>query len=187
MQITERPPTPFSLPQGTVNIATQRWELEQWQGAPDPLDLQRIWSRKPKFTVDGRRSCAELAVIDHLRHDGWDGVWVSAFGGAWLRAEWFPAPAFRTIAEAGAPAWAVQTFERLRAANGGKLGGFFDVFAWREPDEIRFLEIKVARDRIQPTQRRFVERALRFHEPREFMIIEVHSLCDRRPSRFLRE
>lgn len=176
MQITERPPTPFSLPQGTVNIATQRWGLEQWRGAPDPLDLQRIWSRKPKFTVDGRRSCAELAVIDHLRHDGWDGVWVSAFGGAWLRAEWFPAPAFRTIAEAGAPAWAVETFERLRAENGGKLGGFFDVFAWREPDEIRFLEIKVARDRIQPTQRRFVETALRFHEPKEFMIIEVPQL-----------
>ena len=175
MQITERPPTLFSLSTGTIAIATQRWELEQWQGAPDPPDLQRTWSIKPKFTVDGRRSCAELAVIDYLRHEGWGGVWVSAFGGS-LRAEWFPAPAFRTIAEAGAPAWAVETFERLRAENGGKLGGFFDVYAWREPDEIRFLEIKVARDRIQPTQRRFVERAMRFHDPKQFMIIEVPGL-----------
>jgi hypothetical protein len=173
MQITERPPMPLSFCQGTVNIAIQRWELKQWQGAPDPPDLQRIWSIKPKFTVDGRRSCAELAVIGHLRHQGWDGVWVSAFGGAWLRTEWFPAPAFRTIAEAGAPAWAAEIFERLRAANGGKLSGFFDVFAWREPDEIRFIEIKVARDRIQLTQRRFVERALQFHEAKQFMIVEV--------------
>jgi hypothetical protein len=35
------------------------------------------------------------------------------------------------------------------------------------------MEIKVARDRIQPTQRRFVERALRFHDQTQFMIIEV--------------
>jgi len=48
-----------------------------------------------------------------------------------LRAEWFPAAAVRTIAETGAPTWLVETFERLLAANGGRLGGFFDVFAWR--------------------------------------------------------
>jgi hypothetical protein len=57
----------------------------------------------------------------------------------------------------------VETFERLRAANDGRLGGFFGVFAWRESDEIRFLEIKVARDRIQPTQRRFVAAATSAH------------------------
>ncbi len=58
-----------------------------------------------------------------------------------------PAPAFRTLTEAGAPAWAVETFERLRAANDGKLSGFFDVFAWRPPGEVRFMEIKVAKTR----------------------------------------
>ena len=110
--------------------------------------------------------------MDHLRRAGWDGVWVSAFGN-WLRSEWFPAPAFRTLAEAGAPAWAAEIFERLRAANDGKLSGFFDVFAWQEPDEVRFVEVKVARDRLQPTQRRFLERALRFHGRSQFMIIEV--------------
>ncbi len=84
-----------------------------------------------------------------------------------------PAPAFRTLTEAGAPAWAVETFERLRAANDGKLSGFFDVFAWRPPGEVRFMEIKVAKDKVQPTQRRFVERALRFHDQKQFMIVEV--------------
>jgi VRR-NUC domain len=105
--------------------------------------------------------------------DGWGRVWVSAFAGSWLRSEWFPAPAFRTLAEAGAPGWAVETFERLRAANDGKLSGFFDVFAWREPGEVKFLEIKVAKDRVQPTQRRFIERALCFHDQRQFMIVEI--------------
>jgi hypothetical protein len=73
MQITGRPPTPFYLPGGTVSIATERWELERWEGEADPPGLQRTWAIKPKFSVNGRRSCAELAVLDYLRRDGWDG------------------------------------------------------------------------------------------------------------------
>jgi len=52
--------------------------------------------------VNGSRSCAELAVVDHLRGDDWRGVWVNAFRGE-LRSGWFPAPAARTLAEAGVP------------------------------------------------------------------------------------
>jgi len=44
----------------------------------------------------------------------------------------------------------VEAFERLRAADGGTLGGFFDVFAWREPGQVRLAEAKVGPDRIRP-------------------------------------
>ena len=135
--------------------------------------MAKIWSRKPKFAVNASRSCAELAIVYHLRNGGWHGVWVNSFGPRELRSEWFPAPAARTLAETGAPAWAVEAFDRLRAANGGSLGGFFDVFAWREPGEVRFYEAKVGPDRIKPTQLRFAELALRFHRSERFMIIEV--------------
>lgn len=174
MEITERPPTRFDLPgrEEPVYIATQRWALEPWDGE-DPPGLAKIWSRKPKFAVNASRSCAELAIVYHLRNEGWHGVWVNSFGPRELRSEWFPAPAARTLAETGAPAWAVEAFDRLRAANGGSLGGFFDVFAWREPGEVRFYEAKVGPDRIKPTQLRFAELALRFHRPEQFMIIEV--------------
>jgi hypothetical protein len=68
----------------------------------------------------------------------------------------------------------VDIFDGLRAANGGKLGGFFDVFAWREPGEVRFDEVKVCRDPIGPNQRRFVKLALDLHHLLdEFTIIEV--------------
>jgi hypothetical protein len=67
--------------------------------------------------------------VDHLRNQGWHGVWVNSFGPRELRSEWFPAPAVTTLAETGAPAWAAEAFDRLSAANGGTLGGF----AWREP------------------------------------------------------
>ena len=167
MEITERPPTRFDLPgrEEPVYIATQRWALEPWEGE-DPPSLAKIWSRKPKFAVNGSRSCAELAIVHHLRDQGWHGVWVNSFGPRELRSEWFPAPAVKTLAETGAPAWAVEAFDRLRAANGGSLGGFFDVFAWREPGQVRFYEAKVGPDRIKPTQLRFVELALRFHRLR---------------------
>jgi hypothetical protein len=84
-----------------------------------------------------------------------------------------PAPAVKTLAQTGAPTWAVEAFDRLRAANGGTLGGFFDIFAWREPGEVRFAEAKVGPDRVKPTQLRFVELALRFHRLQEFAIVEV--------------
>ena len=172
MQITERSPTRLELPGGTiVRVATQRRALDRWDGE-DPPELGFSWSRKPKFAVNGNRSCAELAVLDQLRHHGWQGVWVSAYAQE-LRRHWFPAPAYRTLTQAGAPAWAAAIFDGLRAANSGRLCGFFDVFAWREPGEVRFAEIKVGPDRIQDTQRKFLTTALRFRALQEFMIIEV--------------
>jgi hypothetical protein len=90
-----------------------------------------------------------------------------------LRRDWFPAPAFRTLTQAGAPAWAAAIFDGLLAANSGRLGGSFDVFAWRAPGEIRFAEVKVGPERIQHTQRKFLTTALRFRALEEFMIIEV--------------
>jgi hypothetical protein len=153
-------------------VTSERWTLDRWEGAADPPDLKRIWAIKPKFVVDGCRSCAELAVLARLRDDCWDGVWVSAFSRE-LRRDWFLTDAFKSIADAGAPADVAAVFERLRAANGGSLAGFFDVFAWRE-GEVRFVEVKNAGDRLQQTQRRFVELALGLgHDLDEFLIVEV--------------
>ena len=173
MKITAQPPTPLTLSDGRlVQIATQQWALERWEGEPDPPDLARTWASKGKFSVNGRRSCAELAIMDHLQREGWQGVWVNAFARR-LHTEWFPVPGFRTLAEAGAPEWAIAVFDRLLSANCGKFTGFFDVFAWRGPGEVRFDEAKVGNDRIRGTQLRFVEQALRFHRLAEFTIIEV--------------
>ena len=135
-------------------------------GRPRPAQPCSALGHKPKFAVNGSRSCAELATVDHMRADGWQGVWVNAFRSG-LRSEWFPAPAVKTLAETGAPMWAVEAFEGLRAANGGSLSGFFDVFAWREPGEVKFYEAKVGPDRIKPTL------ALRFHRLEQFTIAEV--------------
>ena len=73
----------------------------------------------------------------------------------------------------GAPIWLIEIFERLLAANGGELGGFFDVFAWRQPGEIRFDEVKVRPNRIGLSQRKFLKTALRFHPMGQFSLVEI--------------
>ena len=80
---------------------------------------------------------------------------------------------------------AAQIFGRLHAANGGTLSGFFDVFAWREPGEVRFDEVKVGSDRIGDNQRKFVKLALdRHYCLDQFTIIQVpKSAARRRPQR----
>jgi len=184
MEITELPPTPLVLPATgkLVHVRTQQWALERWDGE-DPLGLAVPWARKPKFAVNGGRSCAELAIVHRLRAGGWGGVWVNAFRSE-LRTQWFPAPAARQLAEAGAPGWAAEAFGRLRAANGGTLSGFFDVFAWREPGQALFVEAKVGPDRIKATQLRFMEIALHFHRLDDFMIVEIpESFPHRTPAR----
>ena len=60
------------------------------------------WARKPKFSVNEDRSCAELAIVHHLQARDWNGVWVNVFRGE-LRTQWFPAPVARQLAEVGAP------------------------------------------------------------------------------------
>ncbi len=49
-----------------VYIATQRWMLDPWVDE-DPPGLSKIWARKPKFAVNGSRSCAELAIVHYMR------------------------------------------------------------------------------------------------------------------------
>jgi hypothetical protein len=180
MEITQLPPKMLTLPDGgnTVSIARQLWALEPWERDDDEPELPGYWAIKDLFSVNGSRSCAELAVLHHLRGSGWDGRWVSAWGDGTLFSEWPPGPGVKSITQAGAPRWAAEIFERLLDANPNRrrpFGGFFDVFVWREPGEVRFYEVKVGKkDDINLNQCKFVERALALdHRLEEFTIIEV--------------
>ena len=95
--------------------------------------------------------------------------------------EWFPASAFRTISCAGAAPWAAQIFDAAQDANGGKLAGFFGVFAWREQPEVLFCEAKVGPDRIHASQRVVLDRALRLRPASEFLVMNCPLLSGRRP------
>src|SRR5579859_2622783 len=139
MEITELTSTPFDLSaEETVYIATQRWVLEPWEGE-DPPVLGQSWAGKVSLPSMGsgrapnspsRTSCGMMAGAAF-------GSIVTAAncalsGSPSRRPRRSPRPA---------PVWAVGIFDQLRAANGGTLGGFFDVFAWREPGEMVFTQL----------------------------------------------
>ena len=143
-----------------------------WAGELGSAGLPRIWARKPMVAVAGQPCCAELAVVAELGAAGWQGAWISAFGG-FVRRQRFPEPHFSTIAAAGATPWAAEIFDAVKDANSGTLSGFFDVFAWREPAEVLFCEVKVGPDRIRASQRQFLAHALSLRPLSEFLIIEM--------------
>jgi hypothetical protein len=176
VEITKLSPQMLPLPDGgnTVSIARQRWALEPWEGDDDEPELPGPWAIKGMFSVNGSRPCAELAVLHHLRGSGWDGVWVSPWSHGRLFSEWPPGLGVKAISQAGAPRWAAEIFDRLLQKNAHPFAGFFDVFVWRAPGEVRFYEVKVDEDQPNDNQRRFVERALGLHHRlEEFTFIEV--------------
>ncbi len=139
MEITELAPTPFVLPTAgdLVHIRTQRWALERWEGE-DPPALATPWARKPKFSVNGSRSCAELAIVDHLRGDGWRGRLGECLPRrAAVRV--VPRPGDTDTGRGGRAVVGRGDLRPSQAANGGTLSGFFDVFAWWEPGQVGLL------------------------------------------------
>lgn len=173
-QVTELPAMTVMLPGGQrVALATHRWVLARWTGEADPAGLPRIWTIKPGFMVGGRRSCAELAVADRLRREGWDAVGsrhLVAGCAATGSGPWFPHPGRGRRPRLGGPG--------VRAAaycQWGQAQRLFDVFAWRAPGEIRFVEVKLGTDRLRATQGTFLQTALRFHRLEQFMIVQIAS------------
>jgi hypothetical protein len=154
-QLCGAPPRQARLLQG----APTGHRSGRWRGRTVGTFGYGLWAAGVRYWVEVRHALAG-GCPGGLQFAAGTGVWVNVFRGE-LRTRWFPAPAARRLAGVGAPAWAVEIFDCLRAANGGTLSGFLDVFAWREPGRAAFFEVKAGPDRIKPTQLRFTKIALR--------------------------
>jgi hypothetical protein len=99
--------------------------------------LKFTYTSKPLVTsVTGAAAFGELAILDALRKDGWDGVWVDTFHGGKF---WNQMP--HVSAPVALPAAAANLYNTIGAANNGRRSGFFDVFAWKGSDFL-FVEYK---------------------------------------------
>ena len=117
-------------------------QLVKKSGILDILD-DNTYLTKPVMTVDKKTILfGELAILRYLEKDGWKGVWVDAFhsrGGK--DALWSDMPP-RGAAPPFPPRVSTM-FNAIREKNGGKLFGFFDVFAWKsDGDDYLFIEYK---------------------------------------------
>lgn len=98
---------------------------------------------KPVVTIDKNTILfGELAILRYLENDRWKGVWVDSFhshGGKDVL--WSGMPPLGVASPL--PPKVSEKFKAIKEKNGGKLFGFFDVFAWKgEGDEYVFIEYK---------------------------------------------
>lgn len=127
--------------------------FEAWRGTAPVFSF----GRKPLLIHQDRPVFAELLILRLLEEKGWEGVWVSSFGGVKC-ARTMPRDASFTTGVVSLPAKQSDLLGRIARAARSR-GGCFDVFAWKH-DRILFCEAKQrSKDRLRASQFRWIEAA----------------------------
>jgi len=128
-------------------------KFNRWVGSPPTF----TYGGKPVLEYEGKALFPELVILHLLQERGWDGVWVSSYGGVKFLRD-MPQDASLSNAIILPPERRV-LFDRIQAAGESK-GGCFDVMAWYD-DLVLFLEAKRhGHDKLRVSQRRWINGAL---------------------------
>jgi hypothetical protein len=163
-------PTDFldvGLPSGaTVMLPRCRPIFSEWRGVP----IEFTYGGKPVLDYESQACFAELAILRILSQDGWDGVWVEAYGGT-LFLRTMPNRWPLKSDSAALPAEREAFLRGIWAA--AKTTASFDVFVWKD-DQILFCEAKrTGKDKLTAPQLRFIEGAIAFGiRPEALLIVE---------------
>jgi hypothetical protein len=116
---------------------------------------------KPVVSVDKQTILfGELAILRYLEKDGWKGVWVDAFhsrGGKDVL--WSGMPPHGVAPPL--PPNVSEKFTAIKEKNGGKLFGFFDVFAWKgDGNDYLFVEYKGKDDSPDDNELKWINAAV---------------------------
>jgi hypothetical protein len=154
------------LPSGRiVDVPKVTASFALWRGEQPP-ERQR---KKPIVEFEGRMAFAELAILWSLQKLGWNGVWMGAYRGK-IRADYWNLPLFELPSEPKA------VLDRISAVRGGKEGGTWDVFCWRD-NEYLFAESKWKNhDHLKPAQLEWLDAALSADLPLSYFLIVEWSL-----------
>lgn len=142
------PPETLTLTFGPVRIQKFSWQFRQWRGdAPE-----RTHGSKPVVESEGKAAFAEIAIIPILKQHGFEGAvwrdnWRRCFRDNMPRAKCLTPEPVREI------------YEQIVTVNGGS-SGCWDVLAWNGAS-VAFIECKWRTDRIKPSQKRWLESALK--------------------------
>ena len=139
----------IDLPDGrSEHVAKCTPAFPKWRGET-PADT---FNGKPVLDYHGKPAFAEEYTLWSLQALGWSGVWVNSFRSQYLTS-------YTPAVHMALPADRKHLLARI-AGSDAFPKGCWDVFAWRGED-VLFAECKLAkRDRIQDTQRRWLEKAL---------------------------
>jgi len=147
--------TRLQLPSGKfADLPICAPKFTKWTGQPPKF----TFGNKPVLLHQGAPIFAELLVLRLLEAEGWAGVWVSSYGGLKFLREMPEGPALTSdlieIPDAK------REFIEALTRSIGRVGGCFDVFAWRD-DELIFCETKRrGHDQLRQPQLGWIEAAL---------------------------
>jgi hypothetical protein len=138
------------LPSGKiVHIPKCKTLFKLWRGKR----IKDTYGGKTLLTFRGKPLFAELVTLRLLEEEGWHGVWVDSYRRKYRTGM----PGISDLA--GLPESQQAFLEKIRKRADCK-GGCFDVFVWHG-DKRWFVELKrFGKDRIQDTQRQWLEAAL---------------------------
>ena len=137
------------------NLVIRFPRIEKTDPLPEIVKgLAATHQAKRLVLVDGKEMFGELAILEYLRKDGWDGVWVDTYH----KKFW------ATMSDRGTailPLHAKQLCGKIVEKNCGKASGFFDVFAWKDAgSEYVFIEYKGKGDRPNANELRWIDAAI---------------------------
>jgi hypothetical protein len=157
-----------ALPSGkTMQLPCCHPTFERWAGASIKFDF----GHKPLLAYQQHPIFAELLILRLLEAHGWEGVWVSSYGGIkYLRQ--MPQGSSLARGRAPLPDDREHLLNRIWERS-GRRSGCFDVYAWRD-GAVLFCEAKrQGKDRIRLSQRRWIEAAiLEGMAPDSLLIVE---------------
>jgi len=158
-------PELFMLTSGVVSVEKFSWTYQRWTGEA----IKDTYNGKPVLNSERGPVFAELAVVSILKAHGFEvALWVDSYRKCSRDA--MP-PAVCTP-----PVQIREVYDRIATANGSKWGGCWDVIAW-DGKSVAFVECKrKGKDRILPSQVKWLESALKVGLRLEnFMICEWNS------------
>ncbi len=170
-----RPTTTETMVSAGRELTVPKVELRlcQWAGAP----ISNTFGNKPLIDFGGRPVFAELCVYELVRLSGWQARWVETYGAGAMNPKHLRAWADAGLAGQQHDPISDPTIQELLAgiakANGNSYAGCWDVVCWNG-ESVVFAELKRhKKDRIRPTQPRWLEAALQVGlEPENFLLVE---------------
>ena len=132
-----------------VSVAKYFLQFKEWKGKPIP----NTYGNKAVIDWNGEPVFAELAVLRLFQSHGWSGVWVDSY------RRKYRAGLPDVVDPVELPEAQQKIIDAIRAKTGIS-GGCWDVFLWKD-NQILFVELKRnKKDRIQDSQKKWLEAAL---------------------------
>jgi hypothetical protein len=125
-----------------------------WVGPPPKF----TFGRKPVLAYKESPVFAEILILRLLESKGWNGVWVSSYGGIKFLTE-MPEDSSLSLGHVTLPHDQAYLLERISQRLGGR-GGCLDVFAWKNNDVIFCESKRRKRDALRLSQCKWIEAAI---------------------------